>query len=77
MMKSIEKEQQRLDAIDQAVKAGRYQADRDSLCRWQAPSWFREAKFGIFIHWGLYSIPAHSNEWYPRNMYIKGREEWE
>src|SRR5579875_2299748 len=33
------------------------------------PSWFRQAKFGIFIHWGLYSIPAHINEWYERHMY--------
>lgn len=77
MVKSIGTEQQRLDAIDRIINAGAFQADWDSLCRWQAPLWFREAKFGIFIHWGLYSIPAHSNEWYPRNMYIKGREEWE
>ncbi len=33
------------------------------------PAWFRQAKFGIFIHWGLYSIPAHHNEWYERHMY--------
>ena len=33
------------------------------------PTWMREAKFGIFIHWGLYSIPAHGNEWYARHMY--------
>lgn len=33
------------------------------------PSWFNQAKFGIFIHWGLYSIPAHQNEWYERHMY--------
>ena len=62
MRKSIGKERHRLDAINQVVKSGRFQADWDSLCRWQAPLWFREAKFGIFIHWGLYSIPAHSNE---------------
>ncbi len=33
------------------------------------PAWFHQAKFGIFIHWGLYSIPAHHNEWYERHMY--------
>jgi alpha-L-fucosidase len=33
------------------------------------PSWFNPAKFGIFIHWGLYSIPARGNEWYIRHMY--------
>ncbi len=33
------------------------------------PTWFNQAKFGIFIHWGLYSIPAHGSEWYERHMY--------
>ncbi|MBS1820950.1 MAG: alpha-L-fucosidase [Acidobacteria bacterium] len=33
------------------------------------PSWFNQAKFGIFIHWGLYSIPGYVNEWYERRMY--------
>lgn len=32
-------------------------------------------KFGIFIHWGVYSVPAFGNEWYPRNMYVKGSKE--
>lgn len=36
---------------------------------YSVPTWFNEAKFGIFIHWGLYSIPAHGNEWYERHMY--------
>ena len=34
--------------------------------------WFRDAKFGIYFHWGPYSVPAYDNEWYSRNMYIKG-----
>jgi len=33
------------------------------------PSWFHGAKIGIFIHWGLYSIPAHKSEWYSKWMY--------
>lgn len=36
---------------------------------YRTPVWFNQAKFGIFIHWGLYSIPAHGNEWYERHMY--------
>jgi alpha-L-fucosidase len=36
------------------------------------PEWFKDAKFGIYFHWGVYSVPAFSNEWYPRSMYIKG-----
>jgi alpha-L-fucosidase len=40
-----------------------------------APEWFKDAKFGIYFHWGVYSVPAFANEWYPRNMYIKGSAE--
>jgi len=35
------------------------------------PEWFKDAKFGIYFHWGAYSVPAYANEWYPRSMYIK------
>ncbi len=71
------KTDQYLYTIFQSAEEGVFRPDWNSLCRWQAPAWFRDAKLGIFIHWGLYSIPAHANEWYARNMYIKGREEWE
>ena len=36
------------------------------------PEWFQDAKFGIYFHWGVYTVPAFANEWYPRNMYIDG-----
>ena len=39
------------------------------------PEWFKDAKFGIYFHWGVYSVPAFSNEWYPRTMYLKGSTE--
>jgi alpha-L-fucosidase len=39
------------------------------------PEWFKDAKFGIYFHWGVYSVPAYANEWYPRNMYVKGSPE--
>ena len=39
------------------------------------PEWFKDAKFGIYFHWGVYSVPAYANEWYPRNMYIKNSNE--
>lgn len=41
------------------------------------PDWYKDAKFGIFIHWGVYSVPAFGNEWYPRNMYIKDSPEYQ
>ena len=39
------------------------------------PEWFKDAKFGIYFHWGVYSVPAFGSEWYPRSMYIKGSPE--
>ena len=44
---------------------------------YQIPDWFKDAKLGIFIHWGVYSVPAFGNEWYPRNMYKKGSTVYE
>ena len=49
---------------------GPFQPTWESLRdNYRYPAWFQAAKFGIFIHWGLYSIPAHGNEWYARHMY--------
>ena len=44
---------------------------------YRTPAWYEEAKFGIFIHWGLYAVPAFGNEWYARNMYRAGTPEYE
>ena len=41
----------------------------ESLEQYQLPEWVKDAKFGIFLHWGIYSVPAFESEWYPRNMY--------
>jgi len=45
----------------------------DSLGKHPDPAWFSDAKFGIYCHWGIYSVPAFDNEWYSRNMYIPGQ----
>lgn len=36
---------------------------------YHAPLWWRDAKFGIMMHWGLYAVPAHGSEWYALHMY--------
>ncbi len=64
--------QKRLNEVNAVIARGPYQANWNSLERWRTPEWFRNAKFGIFIHWGVYSVPAFQNEWYSRNMYIRG-----
>ena len=51
-----------------------FHATWDSRAGYRAPEWFRDAKFGIFLHWGVYSVPAFGNEWYSRNMYIPGNQ---
>jgi len=61
-----------ISRVDQAIAQGPFQADWQSLESYQVPDWYRDAKFGIFIHWGVYSVPALDSEWYPRNMYIRG-----
>src|ERR1700749_540772 len=54
----------------------RYQATWESLSKYKTAEWFRDAKFGIFIHWGVYSVPAFGYEWYPRQMYLVGTDEY-
>jgi alpha-L-fucosidase len=60
--------------IDAGTTAGPFHADWKSLETYQVPAWYLDAKFGIFLHWGVYSVPAYDNEWYPRNMYIVGSD---
>jgi alpha-L-fucosidase len=49
-----------------------YQPDWESLKQHETPQWFLDAKFGIYCHWGPYSVPAYRNEWYSHSMYIQG-----
>lgn len=52
-----------------------YTPDWESLSRHEAsPEWFRNAKLGIYFHWGVYSVPAYGSEWYPRWMHVEGHD---
>lgn len=64
-----------LKKIDEVIAQGPYTDSWDSLCEHPTPAWYEKGKFGIFIHWGVYCVPAFGNEWYPRNMYKKGSRE--
>jgi len=59
------------------IEKGPFKAEWDSLALHEVPKWFCDAKYGIFLHWGIYSVPAFENEWYSRNMYIQGSAEYE
>jgi len=52
------------------IPTGPFEPTWESLKQqYTVPAWYEDAKFGIFIHWGVYSVPAFKNEWYARNMY--------
>lgn len=67
----------RLSKIQKVIDDGPYEESWGSLCGNSIPAWFADAKFGIFTHWGLYTVPEYRNEWYSRNMYIQGYPEFE
>jgi alpha-L-fucosidase len=54
-----------------------FKPDWDSIARYyEFPEWFTDGKFGIFIHWGVYAVPAFGNEWYAHGMYKKDSPEF-
>jgi alpha-L-fucosidase len=53
-----------------------YEPNWESLKQYSIPQWYEDAKFGIFIHWGVYAVPAFGSEWYPRNMYLQDQPEF-
>ena len=64
-----------LQHVDQVGHEGQFRPDWGSLSHWEVPTWYKDAKFGIFIHWGVYAVPAFGSEWYPREMYQVGSVE--
>jgi alpha-L-fucosidase len=60
--------------IQQVIANGPFDKNWAALKAYKVPAWYQDAKFGIFIHWGVYSVPAFGNEWYPRNMYLQGSD---
>ncbi|NLW89929.1 MAG: alpha-L-fucosidase [Clostridiaceae bacterium] len=66
-----------LEKINRSIAEGPFRDDWDSLSSFEVPRWFRDSKFGVFVHWGVYTVPEHSNEWYSRNMYVRGMPEFD
>jgi alpha-L-fucosidase len=64
----------RLAKADDA--APKFQPNWDSLNQYRCPEWFRDAKFGIWAHWGPQGAPK-TGDWYARNMYIQGTRQYE
>ena len=64
--------------VDKVNAQGQWKPSHESLLGHQCPEWFKDAKFGMFIDWGLWSIPAWAGrresgaaypDWYEKRMY--------
>ncbi len=62
-------------ARDLEIARGPFQGTRESLKAYRTPDWFRDAKFGIWAHWGPQSAPE-DGDWYARNMYMEGSAQY-
>ena len=59
----------------QGYSADQFNPTVESLQHYQCPEWFRDAKFGIYLHWGAYSV-VERGEWYARKLYEEGGEDY-
>src|SRR5579875_1055952 len=57
------------------IEKGPFEGTRRSLSAYEIPEWFRDAKFGIWAHWGPQSA-IEDGDWYARNMYIQGSPQY-
>ena len=55
--------------------SGKFQPTWESLAQYQTPDWYRDAKFGLWAHWGPQCQPEHG-DWYAREMYMEGHEKY-
>ena len=54
-------QQKYLNIVDEVIEKGPFKPDWVSLSDYETPKWLKNGKFGIFIHWGLFSVPAFNN----------------
>ena len=58
------------------MATGQFEPTWASLQQYQVPDWFRDAKFGIWAHWGPQCQPEHG-DWYARKMYMEGSDDYQ
>lgn len=61
-----------LKRIDEVISSGPFTDSWDSLGNYQVPKWYQNAKFGIFSHFGPYTVPEYGHDWYVHGMYTDG-----
>jgi alpha-L-fucosidase len=63
-------------AAELKIVPGKFSGTMESLTNYSCPEWFRDAKFGIWAHWGPQAVPR-AGDWYARNMYLQGSPQYE
>jgi alpha-L-fucosidase len=63
-------------AAPMKIVPGKFSGTMESLTNYVCPDWFRDAKFGIWAHWGPQAVPR-AGDWYARNMYLQGSPQYE
>lgn len=58
------------------IAGGPFRGDLESLRQYRVPEWFRDAKFGIWAHWGPQAVPMEG-DWYAKHMYVQGHRQYE
>ena len=65
------------DQLSLPIAEGAFQPTDESLQQYQCPDWFRDAKFGIWSHWGPVAAPGgFGGNWYARQIYVQGTREY-
>ena len=57
------------------ILSGPFKPSWDSLRTFECPQWYKDAKLGIWAHWGAQSVPMYG-DWYARNMYVEGSDQY-
>jgi alpha-L-fucosidase len=65
----------RIQAAELSIMPGPFQPTMESLTNYSCPEWFRDAKFGIWAHWGPQAVPMEG-DWYARKMYQQGSPDY-
>lgn len=61
----------KVNTEQEPIHPGKYSKDPNSLTDYKCPEWFRDAKFGIWAHWGP-QCQSEDGDWFARNMYVEG-----
>jgi alpha-L-fucosidase len=61
--------------FERDITEGPFKPEWESLKNYKCPEWFRDAKFGIWAHWGPQAVPG-AGDWYARQMYVEGHEQY-